>query len=90
MVEHVSIGQKFKIRGQRYILAQVDAGIVTLIHLKNGNRFRDPQKVACPQRLTAQEWYLISGMDVFSLNEMLNDRHPQVQIIRSRREKVAL
>jgi hypothetical protein len=90
MTDNIAIGQKFKIWGQRYILAQVDAYLVTLIHLKKGNRFRDPQKVVSPQNLTAQEWHLISGMGAFALNEMLNDRHPEVQIIKSRRKKVAL
>lgn len=41
-----SRGNRFKFKGDEYILARVGEGVCALINLRNGNRFSDPVTVS--------------------------------------------
>lgn len=50
-----SIGQRFIIREEEYLLAQVGFGMVCFVNLTTGNYFTDTIRVQHPNRITQEE-----------------------------------
>ena len=53
------------IDGQVFILAQVDAGKVGLISLRDGNRWHAPVQVGNVNRLSKEEWEVVCDGEKF-------------------------
>jgi hypothetical protein len=54
------VSQEFNRNGEKYVLAQVDAYMVALIGLNDGNRWADPVKVKDTRSVNEWEWAEIS------------------------------
>lgn len=55
-----SIGDRFEMNGNKYILVEGESGQVTLSRLADGSRWRSPVPVVLVNRITLDEWYHIA------------------------------
>ena len=59
--DRVWLKSRYNFNCEEYILAQVNTGIVALIHLKQGNRWSEPRKVANVTRVSTEEMQALIG-----------------------------
>lgn len=66
---YYSIGDRFTYNGEQYLLAQMEPYKITLINLRNGNRWEDPIFVGRAHRVTKKELRKLTGRADFSYLE---------------------
>jgi len=64
-----SIGQRFILRGEEYILAQVERHAVVLIGLHSANRWHNPVSVCEIYNISREEMYRILGNESYTISE---------------------
>ena len=60
-----SIGDRFVYEGDKYLLAQIGTGKVTMVNLASGNRFGDAVAIFRPGDISSQEFCKIVPQDEF-------------------------
>jgi hypothetical protein len=67
-------GQRFKVDGRTYLLAQIDGNKVNLINIETGNRWTDSLKVSDPLLIDHEELRELIGDKYFTSLAMVRKR----------------
>jgi hypothetical protein len=67
-------GQRFKVDGKTYLLAQIDGNKVILINIETGNRWTDSLKVSDPLLIDHEELRELIGDKYFTSLAMVRKR----------------
>ena len=59
------LGNIFSIEGEPYLLAQIEANTISLIHLLNDNRFALPLRITDLYNITCSDIKLLADTDCF-------------------------
>lgn len=64
-MERIRTGQFYSFDGEQFLLSQIDAGVVAMISLVDGNRYNDPVSVDDATNISRDDLTLICAGDPF-------------------------